>query len=247
MSDGEYFAKFFEQWLSEQSRDLADLRGAAATAAGASDADGSQRHLVERVVGHYEYYYRAKEASARSNVLRMFSPTWTSSTENLFLWAGGWRPSAAFHLLYSKSGLQLEAQLDQILNGRAVEDLRDLSAAQLDQVDRLHRRTVACEKEIAEKVATVQETIAVVKMVEIAAHPRGGDDVAMEEEMEGKREGMRRLLAEADELRLATITGVVGILTSIQAVQFLIGVAELLLAVHEFGKRRDREESNTSG
>ncbi|XP_072984611.1 protein DOG1-like 3 isoform X2 [Typha latifolia] len=228
-ANGEYFADFFEQRMSEQSRDLADLRRAAGNS---DDADGSLRHLVERVVGHYEYYYRAKAASARCDVLPMFSPTWTSSTENLFLWAGGWRPSTAFHLLYSKSGLQLEAELDQILL--------------LNRIDQCHRRTLSREKEISEEAATVQEEVA--KMVEIAAHvPGGGKDAEMEGEMAGKREGMRRVLEKADELRLETIKAVVGILRPIQAVHFLIAAAELHLAVHGFGKRKDRAESDSSG
>ncbi|XP_072984600.1 protein DELAY OF GERMINATION 1-like isoform X1 [Typha latifolia] len=242
-ANGEYFADFFEQRMSEQSRDLADLRRAAGNS---DDADGSLRHLVERVVGHYEYYYRAKAASARCDVLPMFSPTWTSSTENLFLWAGGWRPSTAFHLLYSKSGLQLEAELDQILLDWPMTNLGILSSEQLNRIDQCHRRTLSREKEISEEAATVQEEVA--KMVEIAAHvPGGGKDAEMEGEMAGKREGMRRVLEKADELRLETIKAVVGILRPIQAVHFLIAAAELHLAVHGFGKRKDRAESDSSG
>ncbi|XP_072980440.1 protein DELAY OF GERMINATION 1-like [Typha angustifolia] len=259
-ANGEYFADFFEQRMSEQSRDLAALRRAAGNS---DDADGSLRHLVERVVGHYEYYYRAKAASARCDVLPMFSPTWTSSTENLFLWAGGWRPSTAFHLLYSKSGLQLEAELDQILLvnfnlsflfGILYRSKVKLlcspgpsaSSRPLNRIDQFHRRTLSREKEISEEAATVQEEVG--KMVEIAAHvPGGGKDAEMEGEMAGKREAMRRVLEKADELRLETIKAVVGILRPIQAVHFLIAAAELQLAVHGFGKRKDRAESDSSG
>ncbi|XP_020085831.1 protein DOG1-like 4 [Ananas comosus] len=250
----ECFARFYENWLAEQERDLADLRSAAAAAAarggGEEEEDGGGRrplqNLVDRVVGHYEYYYRAKAASARRDVLPMFSPTWTSSTENLFTWVGGWRPSTAIQLLYSKSGLQLEARLSNIIRALPSPDLAGLSPAQLERVDRLHRRTVRREREIAEDEAAVQEAVAEARMLEIAQAMRGseGTEAAVGEmrgQMSGKEEGMERVLEMADELRVETIKGLVEILEPIQAVHFLIAAAELQLAVRQFGMRKDAE------
>jgi hypothetical protein len=52
-------------------------------------------------------------------------------------------------------------------------------------------------------------------------------------------DGMRRVLEMADELWLKTICGVVVLLRLAQAVHFLLTVAELHLAVHDFGRRKD--------
>ncbi|KAE8787405.1 hypothetical protein D1007_38568 [Hordeum vulgare] len=234
---GESFAKFFECWILEQSRDLAALRAAAT----ARPHDADLRRLVDRVLGHYENYYRAKSAAASADVLPMFAPSWISATESLYLWCGGWRPTAAVQLLYSKSGVQLEAQLPAFLDGGSLGDgdLGGLSAEQLQAADQLHRRTIRREREIEEAAASAQESLATTRMVELAG--KGGMDAAegMEREMDAKAEAMKRVLEMADGLRLETLRGVVGLLRPAQAVHFLVAAAELHLAVHKFGQHKD--------
>ncbi|KAJ6798855.1 putative transcription factor TGA6 [Iris pallida] len=254
----ESFAEFFERWLTQQERDLQDLLQAAAAAREASSREEEEEEEVEgedearlgpllsRVVSHYESYYRDKSASARRDVLPMFSPDWTSSTENLFLWVGGWRPSMAFHLLYSKSGLQLESSVSGLLRGLHCGgggDLSGLSHHQLRSIDQLQGRTILLEKEISEQEAKVQETLADAQMVELAARaarPAAADEAeAVEREMRGKREGMEKVLERADRLRLDTLKALVGLLRPMQAAHFMIAAAELHLTVHDFGKRKD--------
>lgn len=237
-SAAESFSRFFERWIAEQSRDLEELRGAASAAPAAPDAD--LRRLVGRVVGHYEQYYRTKAAAAADDVLRMFTPSWTSTTENLYLWCGGWRPTAALQLLYTKSGMQLEHQLPNLLNGGTLEaNLGDLSAQQLQAADQLHRRTVRREREIEDAAASAQESLAMAKMVELAGGGGSDDAGAMEREMQTKADGMKRVLEMADGLRLETLREVVALLRPAQAVHFLLAAAELHLAVHDFGRRKD--------
>lgn len=132
-SQSDQFAKYFESFLVEQSRDLAGLCAAASTP---PDDHSHLRDLIARVISHYEHYYATKAASAEVDVGPMFSPSWTSTTENIFMWAGGWRPSLAFRLLQSKSGLQLEARLEEIMRGGIVKDLGDMSPAQIIALDR---------------------------------------------------------------------------------------------------------------
>ncbi|XLR40971.1 hypothetical protein S83_025631 [Arachis hypogaea] len=105
---------------------------------------------------------------AKHDVLAMLSPTWRSSLEDAFLWIGGWRPTMAFHLLYSKAGLQFEAKLDELLQGLRTSDLGDLSATQLAQIDEIQKRTIAEEREITDMMATHQETVADASMVELS-------------------------------------------------------------------------------
>jgi len=153
------------------------------------------------------------------------------------MWVGGWRPSAAFHLLYSKSGMQLEARLEEIIRGGAVKDLGDVSATQLQALDRLQRETVRAERVISEEAAEAQEALAAAEVLQLVS---SGDWCNMESKMAGLKERMRAVLARADRLRIDTIRGITDILESIQAVHFLIAAAELHLGVHEFGKEKDR-------
>lgn len=121
----EGFHKFFECWLSEQDQHLHELisaskqhpRNGNTAELTPEEQDRVVRPLIDRVLRHYEQYYRAKSNWVKRDVLTMLSPSWRSSLEDAFLWIGGWRPSMAFHLLYSKSGLQLEARLAELIRG----------------------------------------------------------------------------------------------------------------------------------
>ncbi|KAE8721938.1 hypothetical protein F3Y22_tig00014773pilonHSYRG00033 [Hibiscus syriacus] len=240
----ETFKSFFDCWLVEQNRHLQEL--VAATQQPSSVDEQSLRLLVRRVMEHYEHYYKAKDKWGKQDVLAMLSPSWTSRFEDAFLWIGGWRPSMAFHLLYSKSGIQLEDQLDELIRGLGRGDLGDLSPTQMWRVNELQGKTIREEKEISEKMAKHQETVADSSMVELSNMAsemmRRGDEVEkekVESAMESKEEGMKEILQRADELRLATLKAVIEILSPKQAVYFLIAAAELHLRIHEWGKQRD--------
>ncbi|XP_061949474.1 protein DOG1-like 4 [Populus nigra] len=250
----ETFRKFFECWLAEQNNYLEQLISTC------KDYDHNKKNspqssqatlqpLINRVLEHYEHYYRAKSRWAKDDVLSMLSPSWTSTLEHAFLWIGGWRPSVAFHLLYSKSGHQLEAQLHELICGLGTGDLGDLSASQLTRVDQLQRKTIREENELTEKLAKHQETVADSSMVELAHEvtellrsENTGDEVEeerVESTLAPKKDGLQEILQMADDLRVRTIKGVVEILTPIQAVHFLIAAAELHLRLHDWGKKGD--------
>lgn len=252
------FPEFFESWLIEQRSHLEELISAVAVAGSGATADHALEQKIELVVEHYEQYYRAKSSWAGGgNAVTMFKPSWRSSLEDAFMWSGGWRPSTAFHLLYSKSGLQLEVKLDEILRGAVynIEDLGDLSHSQIQMVDLLQRETIREEKQIAEMLAKQQEAVADSSMVELshastealrygAAADVGGRIAAA---LARKEEGMERVLLAADGLRLKTLKKVIGILTPRQAVHFLIAAAELHLRLHEWGKTRDAVHHHDGG
>ncbi|XP_057492749.1 protein DOG1-like 4 [Actinidia eriantha] len=259
----ETFQKFFECWLVQQDQLLQELISAskshhpnpnnnrATTTESNTESSMTEstqlRSLIDRVIEHYENYYRAKSRWAKEDVLAMLSPSWRSTLEDAFLWIGGWRPSMAFHLLYSKSGLQLEAIFDELIRGLRTGDLADLSPSQLNRVDELQRTTIRNEKDVTEKMAKVQETLADTSMVElshaVSDMRRGGDADVEEERVESvlgpKEEGLEEVLHSADVLRLRTLKSVVEILTPIQAVHYLIAAAELHLRFHEWGKKKD--------
>jgi hypothetical protein len=155
MSSNESFSNFFESWIAEQSRDLEELRAAASAEPARPEAD--LRRLVDQVLGHYAQYYSTKAAAAADDVNMMFTPSWTSTTEHLYLWCGGWRPTAALQLLYTKSGMQLQQQLPVFLDGGGLkDDLSDLSAVELQAADQLQHRTITREREIEEVAASAQ-------------------------------------------------------------------------------------------
>lgn len=229
-AEQEIFAHFFECWLGQIDRDVQALLAADEPSIDpqhhphedANNDEHQLRFLVGMVEGHCEYYYRAKSASARRDVLATFSPAWASSIETLFLWAGGWRPSTAFQFLHSEAGRRLEPSW--LIQGVLWDDgLAGLSASQLERADRLRRKTVETERKISEEEAEAQELVAWPLMVEISHEITESrrEMAKMAERLLGAKEAMRRVLERADQLRLEAIKGVLGILTPRQAVQFL--------------------------
>ncbi|KAM7259723.1 hypothetical protein ACFE04_015464 [Oxalis oulophora] len=252
----ESFQKFFECWLVEQNQHLQEL--IISVSSQHNDQQQQLRPLINRVVQHYEQYYKAKSWWAGHNVLQMLTPTWRSSLEDAFLWIGGWRPTMAFHLLYSKSGIQFESSFSEMLRVlRSNEDLGDLSSTQLSRIDELHNKTVKEEREATEKMAEQQEKVADSTMVELshkvtelmrngreAVTSNGGNGgIIMGDEvnscLNSKENGLREVLEKADDLRLRTLKGVIDVLNPIQAVHFLIAAAELHLRIHDWGKHKD--------
>lgn len=257
--EGANFNKFFECWLVEQDRYLNQLISASKqyedSSISRSGSAAMLRSLIDTVVRHYEEYYGAKWRWVKLDVWAMLSPSWRTSLEDAFLWIGGWRPSMAFHLLYSKSGLQLQARLPEILRGLSTGDLGDLSAAQLSRVDELQKKTIKEEKDLSEDLARHQETVADSSMVELShiitelmredqqkQEEQGGDDdydKRVESTLLSKQQKLESIVHKADDLRLNTLRSIVDLLNPIQAVHFLIAAAELHLRLHDWGKKRD--------
>ncbi|XP_057809627.1 protein DELAY OF GERMINATION 1-like [Salvia miltiorrhiza] len=244
----ENFQEFYTKWIGEQRQELGRLL--LASKSSHSQTDSPLPLLVSRCVAHYEKYYKTKSKCAKTDALLLLSPPWISQLEDAFIWVGGWRPTAAFHLLYSKSGLQLEAKFSGVgAFGVGPLDLSDLTAEQLGLIDKLQRSTVAEERRISEKVAKQQESVADAEMVELSQTSRAEDDGEgiigrrIKSAIRVKEEGFQKVLQSADDLRLGTLKAVVGILSPIQAVHFLIAAGELHLSLHEWG--RDKDERDT--
>nr|BAA05470.1 tumor-related protein [Nicotiana glauca x Nicotiana langsdorffii] len=258
------FHEFFETWLAEQKQELKELVSASRDVSKGNNNVVEERVLVpliKRVIQHYEGYYEEKSKYTEEDVFGMLNPTWRSNLEGAFLWIGGWRPSMAFHLLYSKSGLQFEARLPQLIRGITTGDLGYLSPDQIDKVDELQKKTIREEKKSSEKLARVQETVADASMVELShivtqlmmiSGSRGGGggggkilDEEVEANLATKEEGLIIILQKADNLRLNTLKEILAILTPTQAIHFLIAAAELHLRLHEWGKIEDATASRT--
>ncbi|KAL8042405.1 hypothetical protein ABFX02_09G048300 [Erythranthe guttata] len=215
------FHMFFDSWMVEQNHHLQEL----VSAASASASEASV--LIPLVVQHYEHYYKTKSMWAKKDILSMFRPSWRSSLEKAYMWVGGWRPTMAFHLLYSKCGLHNK-------------DTGELSHGQMERVDKLHKTTLWKEKMITEKLAKLQETMADSSMVELTDHSRHVHHQGLVDgALAPKEKGLIGILQMADDLRLNTLKDLILILTPIQGVYFLIAAAELHLRMHDWGKKRD--------
>ncbi|XP_059433334.1 protein DOG1-like 4 [Corylus avellana] len=247
------FPTFVKHWLVQQNKYLEKL---ISVSKHHTSTEIDKRSLINGVIEHYEQYYETKSSCVTQDVLGMLTPSWTSTLEDAFMWIGGWRPTMAFHLFYSKSGLQLDGQLANQIRGLGTCDLGDLAPTQLTRVDELQRITIREERDMTEKMAKIQETVADESMVElshtvteliISGGPGGdGDGDGVEERVELalalKEEVLEEILLKADNLRLRTLKAILDVFTPIQAVHFLIAAAELHLRVHDWGMEKDASQ-----
>uniref|UniRef100_A0A2N9ILC8 DOG1 domain-containing protein n=1 Tax=Fagus sylvatica TaxID=28930 RepID=A0A2N9ILC8_FAGSY len=221
----ESFPRFYEHWLLEQNKYLEDLISVFKLHNKSIDTNTSQTStLINQVIEHYEHYYEVMSRWAKQYVLGMLTPSWTSTLEEGFMWIGGWRPTMAFHLLYSKSGLQLEDQLADFIRGLSTGDLGDLSPTQLNQT----RPWLNSELMRSGGGGGDQE-----EQVRLALLP--------------KEEGLEKILQKADDLRLRTLKAILDVVTPVQAVHFLIAAAELHLRLHDWRKKKDARQHHGIG
>lgn len=107
----ETFQQFFEKWWQKQKQLLQELVTPSEQLSGSSSPPPPHAtdpsHLVQTMVQLCVEYHRDKSKCAHRNVLLTLSPPWNSSLKNALIWIGGWRPTKAVQVLYSKSGLQL--------------------------------------------------------------------------------------------------------------------------------------------
>ncbi|KAK1413481.1 hypothetical protein QVD17_35255 [Tagetes erecta] len=246
----------FECWLGELHTNLQQLVFAANNHNPNDHKDDSSlRNLIDQSVGRYRQYYNMKSAVAKKDVFSLFPPSWLTSLEDAFSWMGGWQPSTAIHLLYSKSSVQVEACFADLTSVITSDDLGDLSLSQINLVDALQKKTVCEERKISEKMAKVQESAADTSMVDLSnvisemirdENEEGvnASDGRVELTLEPKMDALEEVMRLADGLRMETLKAVIEILTPIQGVYFLIAAAELRLRLHEWGLKKDTEKNS---
>ncbi|KAH0901581.1 hypothetical protein HID58_041084 [Brassica napus] len=98
----------------------------------------------------------------------------------------------------------------------AGESMSDLTAEQLFKINELHMKTVQEENMLTKQSATLQEDTADMPIAVAAFHKEriGEADVEVELALDKYEDEMARMLAEADKLRLTTLTKIVEILTA---------------------------------
>ncbi|KAD5802525.1 hypothetical protein E3N88_13885 [Mikania micrantha] len=248
------FNRLFDCWLDQLNTILKQLVLAANNHEPNDNKDDSSlRLLIAQSVEHYEDYNRVKSDAAKGDIISLFPPTWLTSLEDAFMWIAGWRPTTVIHLLYSKSGIQLEARLTGLTPMFSEGDLGDLSLSQINLVDDLQKKTIREERKISERMATVQESAADRNMVKLSnvmsemIREENEDgvrdcDQQVESTLDTKTDALEEVIHMADCLRMETLKAVIEILTPIQGVYFLIAAAELRLRLHDWGLKKDAEE-----
>ncbi|PWA63835.1 transcription factor [Artemisia annua] len=224
------FHRFYQTWY-EQLHDLVNHLNKAPKPP-TTDADDHQlTQLVNKVMFHFSEYYRVKSLAANKDVLSIFSAKWSTTLERSLHWIAGWRPTTAFHLIYTESSILFESRILDILHGLRTGDLGDLSPVQFTRVSELQCETVHQENSVTDQLSEWQQ--------DEASELIGGTCV----DLEKKIERLVKIVERADELRMRTLKAVVELLTPQQAVEFLIAAAQLHFGIHRWGLNHDRERA----
>ncbi|CAN7109173.1 unnamed protein product [Brassica rapa subsp. narinosa] len=246
----------YDEWMSLQAKRMTDLKRALANG---EKNDGALRELIQSVIEDFKDYARKRSEHSRRYSSNYFAPTWNTCLENALLWMGGCRPSSFIRLVYAMCGSQTELRLTNFFRdnigglsmalgetpGRvdgAGESMSDLTAEQLFKINELHMKTVQEENMLTKQSATLQEDTADMPIAVAAFHKEriGEADVEVERALDKYEDEMARMLAEADKLRLTTLTKIFEILTAVQAADFLLAGKKLHLSMHEWGRQRER-------
>ncbi|XP_074295455.1 transcription factor TGA4-like [Silene latifolia] len=85
----------YRQWVEEQMKQVSELRNALNT----HKSDSELQILVDTSIKHYADLFQLKAAAAKADVFYLMSGMWTTSSERVFLWLGGVRPSGFLKIL----------------------------------------------------------------------------------------------------------------------------------------------------
>lgn len=217
------FQRFYETWFEQLHQLMNQLNRAPRQ----PTAEEENHQLVQKVMSHYSEYYRVKSIVAKQDILSVFAAPWATTLERSLHWIAGWRPTTAFHLIYTEASIRFESQIFDILRGLRNGDLGDLSPAQFRRVSELQCETVREENAITDELSEWQDGAS--DFVGMRSHGDGG-----------KMEVLVRVVEKADQLRLKTIEKLVELFTPRQAAEFLIAAAHLQFGVRALGATYDR-------
>uniref|UniRef100_A0A2N9HW61 DOG1 domain-containing protein n=1 Tax=Fagus sylvatica TaxID=28930 RepID=A0A2N9HW61_FAGSY len=228
----------FLKWMNLQQEELSELHQALTHHA---NNHINLTQLVEKCIKHFQDYADKRSQLAQDGVSAFFAPTWCTNWENSLLWIAGCRPSQYIRLVYALTGLEIEAQLNEFLQGKTAGKLGEISAKQLHQLDSLQAKTIRAEEKLTSRLASLQEDVADQPFAMIAKglYKVGEMNGELDKALDQHEKAMVSVLEEVDRLRLSTVKELMGILTPLQAVDFLAAGKKLQLCVHEWGKRRD--------
>lgn len=149
------FHRFYETWF-EQLHHLVHQLTKAPTPPNNPDETSHLLQLVHQLMSHFSEYYRVKSIAAKHDVLSLIASPWTTTLERSLHWIAGWRPTTAFHLIYTEASVLFESRIVDILRGLRTGDLGDLSSSQFTRVSELQCETVQEENAITDELSEWQ-------------------------------------------------------------------------------------------
>ncbi|XP_065880382.1 protein ZW2-like [Euphorbia lathyris] len=218
----------FSNWLNRQKTLLQQLLHAISPE---NPYNTAQQHsnLIDLVLSHYTLYYQEKGIAAREDPFLFLNPPWLTSFERTLLWLGDFKPSIIFRLVNSS--------------------VTDLTAEQSERIEQLKAVTRREERQLTERMAGIQESLASAPIYSLARRSHrliDGEISWMEEAVEALKAAMLAILENADVLRRSTAANVVEILSPIQAIRFLAAGVNFQLEIRRWGQQRDWERASTS-
>ncbi|KAI3852777.1 hypothetical protein MKW92_026391 [Papaver armeniacum] len=238
-SDIVRFHECYQNWMTQQQEDLDELLEVY------NQKPNEEEKLVsviDKVLEHMQEYNNRRSELSIVDAPSFISPTWCPSIERSYLWLGGCRPSLGIRLVYWLCGSELESRLCEYLEGVRVGNVGELSAEQLNLVSELQLRAIREEEKLNSKMASFQEDVADNPLTGLANNwddPSTESNGQVEQALDSHAKDLASILVDSDKLRLNTLKELLGILTPLQAVDFLIASIKLHIRVHQWGLRRD--------
>jgi len=125
------FTSFYKFWFLQLKIMVKDLK------------EEHSHEGMEKVLRHHGEYYKEKWIAMNKDPLSMFTSPWNTNLERSLHWITGWRPTTAFHLIYTESSLLFETHIIDILHGLRTGDLGDLNPSQFRYMSDLQCDTVS--------------------------------------------------------------------------------------------------------
>ncbi|KAI3919350.1 hypothetical protein MKX01_038820 [Papaver californicum] len=238
-SDLVRFHECYQNWMIQQQEDLDELLRVYNQK---PNEEEKLISVIDKVIEHKQEYNNKRSQLAIVDAPSFISPSWCPSIERSYLWLGGCRPSLGIRLVYWLCGSELESQLGEYLEGVRIGNVGELSADQLNLVSELQLRAIREEEGLSKKMASFQEDVADNPLTELANNSDDPSTVSngqVEQALDSHAKNLASILVESDNLRLNTLKELLGILTPLQAVDYLIASTKLHIRVHQWGLRRD--------
>ncbi|CAH8356226.1 unnamed protein product [Eruca vesicaria subsp. sativa] len=212
------FEMEYSHWLEEQNRRVSEMR----TALQAHISDIELRMLVESCLNHYANLFRMKSDAAKADVFYLISGMWRTSTERLFQWIGGFRPSNLLNVVMPYL---------QPLTDQQILEVRNLQQSSQQAEDALSQGMDKLQQSLAENIVTDVESM--------DYPPHMAAAIENLQALEG-------FVNQADHLRQQTLQQMAKILTTRQAARGLLALGEYLhrlRALSSLWAARPREDA----
>lgn len=251
MANIDHHRSCYDEWMDIQQLDLAELLQALTVySSDHNKGDNELNQLINKILQHVEDYVEKRSNLVRTRAWTYIAPPWYTSLEKSMFWLGGCRPSSYIRLIYALSGVQVETQVADLLQGNRKEKLGDLSAIQLSLIDKLQGKIIREEETLTSRIASLEEDMLDNPFAKVAMKVKVPGELGSEVEVEVEVEEafiknkveMARGLEEADRMRFKIIKEMTEILDPIQGVQFLIATKKLCICLHEWGKNFDKRD-----